>query len=601
MADFGRQLRAVLIAAGIFGSLAIMTQQTSGAVPAPPKGFHRVADDSAQSGGAPHLLLGATYRFGEAQVPSTKVKLDDPARSILHDGTALVFDYRGLNPEAEYVLRLTFLSDHPDGPRFPTRVVRVKADDAVLAESVKLPQDELAVEQLTLPESVYDDGACTLRIEKVAGHNAVVSRVELWSDLDEPLADIKLPAIFASRMVLQRDRPIPVWGFAKPGIRVSVELNDEKQTTKADDRGRWEVKLPAMPAGGPYSLTITGKRPLVLNDILIGDVWICSGQSNMEMPLKQDKYFAGEKESLDNSRIRLFKVPALWSAGPASQMVGNWTACNATTAPDFSAAGYYFGKELQRELDVPIGLVQAAIGGTPIENWTPGPTGHWYNGMMHPMLPFAIRGAIWYQGESNIESGVNYFKQMQDLIGGWRKAWGQGQFPVYFVQLAPWKHRDDPTLLPVIWEAQLKSLQIPNTGMAVLTDVGEGDLHPPNKRIVGQRLALWALANTYGRKGLVYSGPLYRSHVIFGNEVVVHFDHIGGGLRSRDRLPLDHFEVAGKDGKFVAAKARIEGETVVVSAKDVPEPVAMRFGWHQTAEPNLINREGLPASPFRTE
>lgn len=601
MTDFGRQLRAGLITAGIFGSLALKTLTASGAVPAPPKGFHRVADDSAQAGGSPHLLLGANYRFGEAQVPVAKVKSDDPARSILHDGTALVFDYRGLNPEARYLLRLTFLSDHPDGPRFPARVVRVKADDAVLAETVKLPQDEIAIEQLTLPESVYDDGACTLRIEKVAGHNAVVSRVELWSDLDEPLADIKLPAIFASRMVLQRDRPIPVWGFAKPGIRVSVEMNDEQQTTKADDRGRWEVKLPAMPAGGPYSLTITGKRPLVLNDVLVGDVWICSGQSNMEMPLKQDKYFGGEKEYLDNSRMRLFKVPALWSAGPASQMVGNWTACNATTAPEFSAAGYYFGKELNRELDVPIGLVQAAIGGTPIENWTPGPTGHWYNGMMHPMLPFAIRGAIWYQGESNIESGVNYFKQMQDLIGGWRKAWGQGQFPVYFVQLAPWKHRDDPTLLPIIWEAQLKSLQIPNTGMAVTTDVGEGDLHPPNKRVVGQRLALWALANTYGRKGLVYSGPLYRFYEINGNTIEIHFDHIGAGLRSRNKLPLNSFEIAGKDGKFVAAKARIEGDTVVVSSPDVPEPNAARFGWHQTAEPNLINREGLPASPFRTE
>ncbi len=567
-----------------------------------PAGYFLVAaDGGSDATDRQHLLLGAIAKFGEGQVPAAKVKPDAPARTIIHDSTAVVFDYRGLNPNARYALRLSFLSDHPDGPKFPTRILRVKANDAILAERIELPQDELLVRELTLPSDTYADGDVTLRIEKVAGHNAVVSRVELWSDRDEPLTDIKLPAAFASNMVLQRDRPIPVWGHAKPGQDIVVKLGDREERAKSDERGRWEVKLAAMKAGGPHDMTITGKYPLVLRNVLIGDVWVCSGQSNMEMPLKQDKFFAVEKSQIANSNIRLFKVPALWSAGPASQMIGNWTRCDEKTAAEFSAAGYYFGRELQRDLDVPIGLIQAAIGGTPIENWTPGPTGHWYNGMMHPMLPFAIRGAIWYQGESNIESGVNYFKQMQNLIGGWRRVWGQGQFPVYFVQLAPWKHREDPTLLPIIWEAQRKSLEIPNTGMAVITDVGEGDLHPPNKRVVGQRLALWALANTYHRKGVVCSGPLYKFHEIIGNTMVLHFDHVGGGLCSRNQKPLDFFELAGKDGKFVAADAVVAGDTIVLSSKSVAEPMTARFGWDQSAEPNLINREGLPASPFHTE
>jgi sialate O-acetylesterase len=565
-----------------------------------PKGYFLVAEDAA-AGSQPHLLMGSVARFGDSQVPVGNVKTDDPVRSVLFDPTAVVFDFRGLDPQARYVLRMTLLSDHPDGPRFPKRVLRIQADDAVLADRVELPQDQTLIQEQRVPAAVYRDGALTLRIEKVEGINAVVSRVELWSDRDEPLADVRLPAIFASGMVLQRERPIPVWGHAEPKQTVSVKLGETESHATADERGRWEVRLPAMTAGGPYRLVITGKRSLVLDDVLVGDVWICSGQSNMEMPLKQDQFFADEKPQIANANLRLFKVPALWSASPASRMIGNWTPCNEATAAEFSAAGYYFGRQLQQEIDVPIGLIQAAIGGTPSENWTPGPTGHWYNGMMHPMLPVAIRGAIWYQGESNIESGTNYYRQMQELIGNWRKVWGQGQFPVYFAQLAPFRHRDDPTLLPIIWEAQFKSLQIPNTGMAVTTDIGEGNLHPPNKRAVGRRLALWALAGTYGRKNLVYSGPLFDHYEIRGNRFVLNFKHVGGGLTSRDGKPLDWFEIAGKDGKFLPATATIQGDTVEAYCEDVSEPVAVRFGWNQLAEPNLTNREGLPASPFRTE
>jgi len=560
---------------------------------------HLVADDAAGRV-QPHLVLGQPARFAEGQVPADRVAADDPARTIVHDPGAVVYEYRGLDAAARYTARLTFLSDHPSGPRFPRRVVRVRADDDVLADAVDLPEDELLSRDVELRREAYaDDGAVVLRIEKVEGHNAVVSRVELWSDREAPPADVALPPIFAAGMVVQRDRPIPVWGWARPGQEVVVEIAGRRVAARTGADGRWQARLPPLPAGGPHEMTVTGERRVTLHDVLIGDVWLCSGQSNMEMPLKQDKHFVAEQPEIDAPGIRLFRIPALWSAGPAARMIGTWRRCTTPHAAEFSAVGSTFGAELHRETGVPIGLVQAAIGGTPIENWTPGPVGHWYNGMLHPLLPFPIRGAIWYQGESNIESGANYRRQMEQLIGGWRREWGQGQFPVYFVQLAPFKHRDDPTKLCVIWQAQLDSLQIPNTGMAVTTDIGEGDLHPPEKREVGRRLARWALAQTYGREKLVASGPLPHHYEINGASVIVHFAHADGGLASRDDKPLDWFEVAGSDGRFAAATASIDGPAaVVVSSPDVPEPVAVRLGWHQLAEPNLVNGAGLPASPF---
>jgi sialate O-acetylesterase len=223
--------------------------------------------------------------------------------------------------------------------------------------------------------------------------------------------------------------------------------------------------------------------------------------------------------------------------------------------------------------------------------------------MVHPLVPFGIRGAIWYQGESNRGEDMLYFEKMKALINGWRSVWAQGDFPFYFVQLAPFRYQGDVLALPRIWEAQTAALSIPNTGMAVTVDTVDNiaDIHPINKQDVGKRLALWALAKVYGRKGLVYSGPLYKSMAIEGNKVRVSFDHVGGGLVSRDGKPLTHFEIAGADKKFVKAKAEIDGNTVVVSADAVAAPVAVRFGWHQEAQPNLSNKEGLPASPFRSD
>jgi sialate O-acetylesterase len=224
--------------------------------------------------------------------------------------------------------------------------------------------------------------------------------------------------------------------------------------------------------------------------------------------------------------------------------------------------------------------------------------------MVHPLVPFAIRGAVWYQGESNCLSrdGMTYYEKKKALIGGWRKVWGQGDFPFYFVQLAPFRYRHDPAELPKIWEAQAAALAIPNTGMAVTTDIATiNNIHPPNKQDVGKRLALWALAKDYGRQGMVYSGPLYKSMKVEGAAIRIAFDHVSGGLASRDGKPLSHFQIAGADKKFVPAQARIDGDSLVVSADAVKQPVAVRFGWDQVAEPNLMNKAGLPASPFRTD
>jgi sialate O-acetylesterase len=233
---------------------------------------------------------------------------------------------------------------------------------------------------------------------------------------------------------------------------------------------------------------------------------------------------------------------------------------------------------------------------------SPGITSALYNGMVYPLLPFAIRGALWYQGESNRGDGMGYYHKMQALIGGWRKVWAQGDFPFYYVQLAPFTYGGDTQLLAEIWEAQTATLSVPNTGMIVTTDIGNvKDIHPRNKQEVGRRLALWALAKTYGKTEIVYSGPLYKAMAIEGNKARVTFDHVGGGLVSRDGKPLTHFTVAAEGQQFVPATAVIDGESVVVSAEGIEKPAAVRFGWQETAEPNLANREGLPASPFRTD
>lgn len=482
-------------------------------------------------------------------------------------------------------------------------------------------------------------------------------------------ADVRLPNVLGSHMVVQRDVPLPIWGWAAPGEEVTVKSGDSVVSAKADAAGKWQVQLPAQKVGGPISISIEGKNKIELDDILVGEVWVCSGQSNMEWNVAISNNPEQEIAAANHPQIRLFHVPKKPAGTPQSDVDAAWKVCTPKNIPTFSAVSYYFGRELNKELNVPIGLINTSWGGTRIEPWTPPsgfesvkdvsdiaaiqeglakmagdfraaqlqfvqsvqkwadaaqkslaegqtapelpappanpiashvvPTGL-YNGMVHGLLPFPVRGAIWYQGESNLADGMLYHHKMKALINGWRNVWNNPEMPFLFVQLAPFRYsKDDPTKLPLLWEAQTKTLEVPNTGMAVTTDISNIlDIHPRNKQDVGKRLALWALAKTYGREGLVYFGPQYQSMTVEGNKVRLQFDQ---PLASRDNLPLSWFTIAGEDKKFVPAVAEIDGNSVVVQSLKVENPTAVRFAWHGEAEPNLANKEGLPAVPFRTD
>ena len=449
----------------------------------------------------------------------------------------------------------------------------------------------------------------------------------------QALAETKLPSIIGSNMVLQREKTVPVWGWDDAGQKVTVSFNGQAVTTKADAEGRWQVDLKAMKAGGPFEMTIQGSSEVKLGNILIGEVWLCSGQSNMEWTVSRSKNPKEEIAAANYPNIRHIKIPHRPSDKPESNVPSNgWQVCSPKTAGNFTAVGYYFGRKLHKDLDVPVGLIGSNWGGTRIEPWTP-PEGFkkvpalkeshadkldsfpakngnrinhqsplaLYNGMIHPLLPYQIRGALWYQGESNNGEGMLYHEKMKALIHGWREVWNNPELPFYFVQLAPFNYGGDPKRLAGIWEAQAKTLALPNTGMAVTTDIANiRDIHPKNKQDVGKRLALWALAKNYG-KMVPYSGPLYKSMKVEGNKIILSFDYVNGGLKSSDGKALSHFTIAGEDKKFVNAKAEISGETVVVSAEGVANPQAVRFGWHQSSEPNFFNKADLPASPFRTD
>ena len=484
-------------------------------------------------------------------------------------------------------------------------------------------------------------------------------------------ANVRLPAIIGNNMVLQKDVPLPIWGWADPGENITVTMGESMATAKADGAGKWKVVLPAeKTAGGPHEMIVAGKNAIKISNILIGEVWAGSGQSNMQWAVSQSQNAKEEIAAANYPKIRLFIIPLIPAGTPADNVQAQWVECSPQTVAGSSAVLYFFGRDIHKELNVPVGLITTAWGGTRIQPWIP-PQGYtavpeledeknkmldtltaygqalvaytdavkayttalktakpaeaipappgvlpahplnnnyqWtglYNGMIHPIAPFALRGFLWYQGESNNGQGMQYFQLKKGLIEGWRQVWnqeGNRDFPFLFAQLAPYKYGGDPTNLPGIWEAQTATLSVKNTGMAVLTDIATvNDIHPPNKQEVGRRLSLWALANTYGKKDLVYSGPLYKSVKIDGNKAIVTFEH-GAGLKSRDGKDLTWWTIAGADKKFVPAVAKIEGDTIVVTADGVTAPVAVRFGWHQLAEPNLANGAGLPASPFRTD
>ena len=464
-------------------------------------------------------------------------------------------------------------------------------------------------------------------------------------------ANVRLPAIFGDHMVLQRDQPVPVWGWADAGEKVTVSFAGKTATATAGADGRWSVKLPALKANSTAAtLAVEGKNKVEFEDVLVGEVWLCSGQSNMEWSVAASKDKEKEIAAGNHPRIRHIKIQLTTAVEPQTDVkTAGWKLCATNTVASFTAVGYFFGRELEKNLDVPIGLIGSNWGGTRIEPWTP-PVGFQsvpalksiadnlanfpqrspaktkegkevldkdgkpvmninnqsalaiYNAMIHPLIPYAIRGALWYQGESNNGEGMLYFEKMKALIGGWRTLWQQGDFPFGFVQLAPYKYGGNPENLAGIWEAQTASLSIANTGMAVTTDISTiGNIHPPDKQEVGHRLALWALTKTYGKTGLVYSGPLFDTLTVAGDKATLKFKHAEGGLLAKDGKPLTWFTVAGADKKFHAAAATIEGNNVVVRSEMVAAPVAVRFGWNQLAEPNLANKAGLPASPFRTD
>lgn len=488
------------------------------------------------------------------------------------------------------------------------------------------------------------------------------------------MAEVSLPSIFGDHMVLQRDASLPIWGWADPGELVTVTLEGVAPvTTTATAQGEWRANLPPQRAGGPFTLTVKADNTISFQDVLIGEVWLCSGQSNMEWPVAASQNFEAEAAQADSyPLIRHIQVPKVPAGRPAEDLEGQWLVTSRDTVGGFTAVGYFFGRELHRDLQVPIGLINSSWGGTAIEPWIPPvgfarvdslkdlsdrvqladptsqahkqtlaayldqlrawitqteralaesihpiappafpevlrpldthttPTGL-YNGMIAPLVPFAIRGAIWYQGESNHGEGMIYAEKMRALIEGWREVWGQPEMPFYYVQIAPFGYGDeDPTILPTFWEVQTAALSIPHTGMAVINDIADlDDIHPKNKQDVGRRLALLALRDTYGRTDLVAEGPTYRSMEVEGDSIRVAFDNVGSGLISRDGQPLSWFEIGNGEMGFVPANAVIDGDTVLVSAPGVTSPTAVRFAWHKLAVPNLANAEGLPARPFR--
>lgn len=478
-------------------------------------------------------------------------------------------------------------------------------------------------------------------------------------------SEVSLPKLLSDHVVLQREQPIHIWGNASPGEQVTVSLHDQRQSAKANDLGSWSVFLAPEHAGGPYELTIQGSNRITLSDVLIGDVWFASGQSNMEMPLAGFPNSAVVKNSeeeiarANQPEIRLLRIGRKSADYPLPDQDATWTTCTPETAANFSAVAYFFGREIQQQEHVPIGLIDSTWGGTPAEAWIsldglaadaslmpvfrvraermadqaeveaviakekredaeakkanlPPPKHPWrpdpaswapaglFNGMVAPVTGFAIKGVIWYQGESNTAPGMGsmYSKVFPALITNWRTKWAEGNFPFLFVQISSYQADRDESW-GIVRDAQRRALDLRGTGMAVTLDVGDAEnVHPADKQTVGHRLALAARAIAYG-EAIEDSGPAFRRASPEGADVRVWFDH-SAGLAPKGST-LTGFEVAGTDHQFQPGKARIDGTTVVVSSSEVPKPAYVRYGWANVSDANLYNSAGLPASTFTSE
>jgi len=482
-------------------------------------------------------------------------------------------------------------------------------------------------------------------------------------------ADVTLPAIFSDHLVLQRDAAVPVWGWADPGEAVTVTVAGQTQTAAAAADGRWIVKFTNLRSPGPTTLMVRGKNALTINNVLIGEVWLGSGQSNMAMTVARSRDAEKEQAAATLPLIRMFKEESPAADTPQHVGQGRWLVCSPDTVGGFSATLYFFGRELHRFLGVPVGLINSSVGGTPIESWIDSETqrampelqpffvataeqanasaptdaarkkyerdrakweetakqarakkqkvpqaprdpaaaqarhaniGGLFNGKIAPLIPYAIRGALWYQGEANTvpAKAPFYEHQLRLLVDDWRARWGYA-FPFAWAQLPNFAvtGRD----WPLVREAMLKTLAVPQTGMGINLDIGEErDIHPKNKQEVGRRLSLWALGTVYGRDVPATSGPLPAGHQVRGNEIVVRFIHANGGLAAKDGA-LSGFVIAGEDRIWKPAAARIAGDSVVVSNPDVPQPVAVRYAWENYPTATLYNSAGLPATPFRTD
>ena len=446
-------------------------------------------------------------------------------------------------------------------------------------------------------------------------------------------AEVMLNSLFSDHMVLQQQANVPVWGRARPGETVTVSFKKQIVKTTADAVGKWLVKLAKEPAGGPYSLRVAGDNTLLISDVQVGEVWLCSGQSNMERQLgprpPQLPLVAWEQErdAANYPLIRQYTVPQKYAPEKLEDAHGSWKVCSPQTVIDFTAVGYFFAKNLYNERKVAIGILNSSLGGTPAEDWmsesalaaTPElagfvsnyaasmnlgqgwhPTGEQlsglYNGMISPLLPYALKGVAWYQGESNNGRADQYGATLAALIGNWRQDFNQGNFPFLIVQIAPYKGTR-----PELRDGQLDvARRVPNTALIVTTDCGDAnDIHPPHKQPIGERLARAARALAYGEK-IEYSGPLYQALSAKGNKLALRFSHTDSHLLAKNG-PLKGFTIAGEDKQFVPATAIIQGKTILVYSDQVKHPVAVRYGWSDVPDGNLYNAAGLPATPFRTD
>ncbi len=455
--------------------------------------------------------------------------------------------------------------------------------------------------------------------------------------------EVILPKIIGHNMVLQRHKTVPVWGTATPGEKVSVTFGAQHQETIAGDSGKWQVKLNPMEASElPREMIISGTNTIKLRNILVGEVWLCSGQSNMEYSMRKNSKIQptvkGNKPPEDdlsmanNTNIRIFLVKRKYMS-PDSTHSG-WETARGVALRDFSAVGYFYARELYQKLHIPIGMISSAVPGSRIEPWIEakkletspkmkngkileplsedkGDPGKFYTTMIQPLIPFSIRGFLWYQGESNcfLNENIRYAYKFKTLIESWRNDWMDDRMPFYFVQIAPFHYSGSKDVrphtaenLPEFWEAQSLALQLPKTGMITITDLVDSivDIHPAYKWEVGRRLSLVALNKTYGFKDIICSGPTFQQMKIINDKIEVTFTNTGSGLMSRDGKPLTWFSIAGSDGNFVPAHAEIRGNKVIVSSDDVKKPKYVRFAWNEAAQSNFINNEGLPAVPFRS-